>query len=184
MKRNFAKRRRRFLRRAKEKKIFHKILQITLMIFGFILAIFLGIMAGRTFGGKVIVDGSSMQPTLRENEVMRIDRLIYKLRKPGRMDLIVFDMGKGDMDRYYVRRVIGLPEETVQIIDGVIYIDEEPIEYKYNSEYIENAGIAEDKIVLGMDEYFVLGDNFNDCEDSRYDSVGIINKDQIEGKAR
>lgn len=156
---------------------------MTMIILGFVIAIFLGIMAGRLFGTKVVVDGSSMEPTVASNDTVRVNKLIYKVRKPGRMDMVVFDMGKSETSRYFVRRIVGLPGETVQIIDGKIYINDEPLDFKYNNEYIEDAGLASEPVVLGIEEYFVIGDNYNQCDDSRFGSIGNIDKDQIVGKA-
>ncbi|MBS5523013.1 MAG: signal peptidase I [Clostridiales bacterium] len=183
MAQTFTRRRRKLQRKIKAMRIPHKILMVTGIVLGFVLAVFLGVMAGKLFGMKVIVDGDSMAPAIAENEAVRVNKLIYKVKKPGRMDVIVFNMGKNDTSRYYVRRVVGLPGETVQIVDGVIYINDEPVEYKYNSEYIEDPGLCEEPVTLGDNEYFVLGDNYNHCEDSRFGAVGNIDKNQIVGKA-
>ena len=179
----FSRRFRKLHRKIKAMRIPHKIFMVTGVTLGFVLAIFLGVMVGRLFGMKVVVDGDSMAPTIEANGVVRVNKLIYKVKKPGRMDVIVFNMGKNDTSRYYVRRVVGLPGETVQIVDGTIYINDEVLEYKYNSEYIEDAGLCEEPVTLGSDEYFVIGDNYNHCEDSRFGAVGNIDKDQIVGKA-
>lgn len=164
-------------------KIPRKIFHMTMIILGFVVAIFLGIMAGRLFGTKVVVDGNSMEPAVASNDTVRVNKLIYKLRKPGRLDMVVFDMGKSETSRYFVRRVVGLPGETVQIIEGKIYINDEPLDYKYNNEYIEDAGLASEPVTLGIEEYFVIGDNYNQCDDSRFGSIGNLDKDQIVGKA-
>ena len=183
MAQTFARRRRKLQRKIKAMEIPHKIFMVTGIVLGFVLAIFLGVMAGKLFGMKVVVDGDAMMPTIEANDTVRVNQLIYKLRKPGRMDVIVFNMGKNDTSRYYIRRVVGLPGETVQIVDGVIYVNDAPIEYKYNSEYIEDPGLCADPVTLGDNEYFVIGDNYNHCEDSRSGAVGNIDKDQILGKA-
>ncbi len=179
----YMKRRRSLRRRIKAMQIPRKILGVTMIILGFALAVALGFLAGRMFGMKVVVDGDAMAPTIESGGTVRMNRLIYKISSPRRMDIVVFNMGQNNSDRYYVRRVVGLPGETVQIIDGVIYINEEPLDFEYNTEYIENAGLAQEAITLGSDEYFVIGDNYNQCEDSRSSSIGNVTKDQIVGKA-
>ena len=184
MNRSFVKRRRRMRRKIKAMQIPQKILNVTLIILGFVLAIALGVGAGKAFGTKLILDGSSMEPTIAADDSVRVNKLIYKVRKPGRMDVIVFDMGKSQTNRYFVRRVVGLPGETVQIVDGKIYINDEPIDFKYNEEYIVDAGLAESPVTLGLDEYFVIGDNYNHCDDSRFGAIGTVEKEQIVGKAR
>ena len=183
MAQTFIKRRRSLKRRIKAMQIPRKILGVTLIILGFFLAIALGYFTGRMFGMKVAVDGDAMAPAIESGGTVRMNRLIYKVSSPGRMDVVVFDMGQNDAVRYYVRRVVGLPGETVQIIDGKIYIDDEPLEFEYNTEYIENAGLAQEAVTLGSDEYFVIGDNYNSCEDSRFSSIGNVTRDQIVGKA-
>ena len=88
--------------------------------------------------------------------------------------------GKGTL---FIKRVIGLPGETVQIADGVITIDGEVLEEHYGMEPMEAAGLASEPFVLGEEEYFVLGDNRNNSGDSRSASVGAVKQDQIAGKA-
>ncbi|HIQ99981.1 MAG TPA: signal peptidase I [Candidatus Scybalocola faecavium] len=183
MAQTYVKRRRSLRRRIKAMQIPGKILGVTMIVLGFVLALALGFFAGRMFGMKVAVDGDAMAPAIESGAAVRMNRLIYKISSPRRMDIIVFNMGQNDADRYYVRRVVGLPGETVQIIDGTLYIDEEPLEFEYNTEYIEDAGLAQEAVVLGLDEYFVIGDNYNQCEDSRSSSIGNVTRDQIVGKA-
>ena len=101
---------------------------------------------------------------------------------PKRFDIIVFPYPK-EPDKHYIKRVIGLPGETVQIIDGYVYINGEKLDESYGSDVMNTAGIAQDPIVLGPDEYFVLGDNRNNSEDSRYAAVGNIKRSDITGRA-
>ncbi|MCD8012648.1 MAG: signal peptidase I, partial [Lachnospiraceae bacterium] len=101
---------------------------------------------------------------------------------PQRFDVVVFPFQYQE-DTYYIKRIIGLPGETVQIVDGEIYINGDELEESYGYEEIKNAGLASTEITLGEQEYFVLGDNRNDSTDSREPSVGNITRDQIVGKA-
>ena len=76
-----------------------------------------------------------------------------------------------------------MPGETVQVIDGMVYIDGEMLDETYGMEIMQYAGVASEPITLGEEEYFVLGDNRNNSSDSRDPSVGNIQEDQIIGKA-
>lgn len=133
-------------------------------------------------GQRVAVDGSSMVPALEDGDQLLVDKLSYQISDPERFDIVIFAL-KDDPDRYYIKRVIGLPGETVQITEGVIYIDGEVLEEDYGLAVIADAKRAEEPITLGDDEYFVLGDNRNNSKDSRSDEVGNVSRSQIMGKA-
>ena len=112
-----------------------------------------------------------------------VDKLSYKFKEPERFDIIVFPF-QYDRDTYYIKRIIGLPGEIVQIDEeGNIYIDGEILEENYGREVIENPGRAGEALVLGEDEYFVMGDNRNNSSDSRDPSVGNIHRKDIIGRA-
>ena len=131
------------------------------------------------------VDGESMMPTLKHQDQLLVDKISYRFNEPERFDIIVFPY-PGDPEMRYIKRIIGLPGETVQIgQDGTIYIDGEVLKESYGSEIIrqEMIGMAEDPITLGADEYFVMGDNRNYSRDSRMADVGNIHRDTIIGKA-
>lgn len=129
---------------------------------------------------KTRVCGHSMETTLHDGDHLIIDKLSYRLSKPKRYDIIVFPYSLGV---YYIKRIIGMPGETIQIIDGSIYIDGSLLLENYSYEYISDPGEAFDEVILGNDEYFVLGDNRNHSADSRSQDVGTIAKDKIVGKA-
>ncbi|RDU22926.1 signal peptidase I [Anaerosacchariphilus polymeriproducens] len=133
-------------------------------------------------GGKTSVIGQSMNPTLKNGDSILINKFTYLISAPKRNDIIVFKPNGNENSHYYVKRVIGLPGETVQIKSGTVYIDGEKLNDKITSSII-NEGIAEEEIKIKKDEYFVLGDNRNSSEDSRYANIGNINKSDIEGKA-
>lgn len=133
-------------------------------------------------GQRTHVNGDSMNATLEDGDNLIVDKISYRFTDPDRFDIIVFPYQYQE-NTYYIKRIIGMPGETVQIQDGMIYIDGEVLGETYGKEVMQYAGIASDPITLGEDEYFVLGDNRNNSSDSRDPSVGNIKEDQIVGKA-
>jgi signal peptidase I len=123
-----------------------------------------------------------MNVTLEDGDNLIVDKLSYRFSEPERYDIIVFPYQYQEKT-YYIKRIIGMPGETVQIIDGMVYIDGEMLDESYGKEVMQYSGVAGDPIELGNDEYFVLGDNRNNSSDSRDPSVGNIKEDQIIGKA-
>lgn len=136
-------------------------------------------------GQRTEVEGASMENTLHNGDNLIVDKLSYRFDDPERFDIIVFPFQFQD-NTYYIKRIIGLPGETVQIMDdGSIYINGEKLEENYGMEVIkpETIGRAAEPIELGDDEYFVMGDNRNNSSDSRTDMVGNIKRENIIGKA-
>lgn len=136
-------------------------------------------------GQRTEVEGASMENTLHNGDNLIVDKLSYRFHDPERFDIIVFPYQFQD-NTYYIKRIIGLPGETVQIMDdGSIYINGEKLEENYGMEVIkpETIGRAAEPIELGDDEYFVMGDNRNNSSDSRTDMVGNIKRENIIGKA-
>lgn len=136
-------------------------------------------------GQRTVVDGSSMENTLSDGDNLIVDKITYRFKDPERFDIIVFPFQYGE-NTYYIKRIIGLPGETVQIDEeGKIYINGEVLKENYGREVIrpENIGIAEQPIILGEDEYFVLGDNRNNSSDSRMQVVGNVHRSDIIGRA-
>lgn len=132
---------------------------------------------------RTVVDGDSMLNTLHNEESLLIDKISYIIGDPKRFDVVVFYPYGKDVEEYYVKRVIGLPGETVQIVGSDIYIDGEILEENYGKDPIHYSGIAKEPLTLGEDEYFLLGDNREISYDSRYEEVGAVHRDYIEGKA-
>ena len=134
-------------------------------------------------GQRTEVSGSSMETTLSDHDNLIVDKITYRFHEPKRFDIIVFPFQYAE-DTYYIKRIIGMPGETVQIDDeGNIYINGELLEESYGRETIEFAGRAYEEIALGEDEYFVLGDNRNNSTDSRMAEVGNIHRSDIIGRA-
>ncbi len=136
-------------------------------------------------GQRTVVDGESMRPMLNDGDNLIVDKISYRFRDPQRFDIIVFPFRYKEKT-YYIKRIIGLPGETIFIDeDGSIYIDGEKLEESYGREVIraDNRGRAAQPITLGDDEYFVMGDNRNNSSDSRKEVVGNIRRKDIIGRA-
>ncbi len=132
---------------------------------------------------RTIVDGSSMAETLRDGEHLYVEKLSYRFDALDRFDIIVFYPYGRENEEYYVKRIIGMPGETIQIIGSDIYIDGELLEEHYGKDLITDPGRAAVPITLGEDEYFVMGDNRSVSKDSRSEDVGNIKKKNIGGRA-
>lgn len=157
--------------------------EIAVWIVEILLTIAAAVIMVSFFGFRVSVIGPSMSPTLENGEKVLVNRFVYRLFEPKQNDLIVFQPNGNEKSHYYVKRVIAVPGDTVQVKDGAVYVNGELLEEKIETEAIENAMMAEDEILVGEEEYFVLGDNRNNSEDSRYASIGNVKKDHITGQA-
>ena len=128
----------------------------------------------------VRVDGESMERTLQDHDRLVMEKITTQHGTIERFDIVIFDP-HNNSDKYWIKRIIGLPGETIQIIGENIYINGIHLEEHYGKDPIEEAGITEVPITLGEDEYFVLADNRSDGADSRI--IGPIKKEDIEGRA-
>ena len=135
------------------------------------------------FGQKVSTVGASMNPVLSNGDAVLVNRIVYNAMRPRRGDVVVFKPGGNKNSHYYIKRIIGLPGETVEIIENGIFIDGERIEEEYETSEISDVGIAAEKIELGENEYFVLGDDRENSVDSRSEDVGNVERKDIYGKA-
>ncbi len=147
---------------------------ITLMI-AFTFVYFIGL--------RTSVVGQSMAPTLNGGDEILVNRFIYKITDPKQNDIIVFLPNGNEKSHYYVKRVVAVPGDTVQIKNGAVYVNGELFSEEVDAAAIEDAGLAAEEMTLGADEYFVLGDNRNNSEDSRFANIGNIKKEYIIGKA-
>lgn len=135
------------------------------------------------FGQRVAMVGDSMSPLLNNGDVTLVNRIVYDATSPKRGDIIVFRPKGNENSHYYIKRIIGLPGETVQIKDGAVYIDGEKLQDDYGKNKITDPGIAAEEIQLGGNEYFVLGDDRQNSEDSRMADIGNVKRSYIYGKA-
>lgn len=133
------------------------------------------------FFDNTSITGHSMNNTLKNDDVMLVNKVAFKYRDPKRYDVIIFKPNIGNVSDYYTKRIIGLPGETVQIVDGKVYIDGDVLKDDVIDEVIYNAGNAAKPIKLGYNEYFVLGDNRNNSDDSRFSNVGFVKYEDIIG---
>ena len=148
----------------------------------FLIVIILSFLIIKFVGQRTVVIGPSMMTTLEDGDNMIIDKISYRFHDPERFDIVIFPF-RNNSGNTYIKRVIGLPGETVRIDDeGVIYINDEVLDESYGREIIQNPGNARDGVTLGPNEYYVLGDNRNDSEDSRF-SVGVVYRREIIGRA-
>ena len=167
----------------KEKKISKAtIKEILWMIFYSFAAVLLAFVLVFSVGMKVSMIGVSMEPGLYNGQEVLVNRLVYRFSSPNRGDIVVFLPNGNENSHYYIKRVVGLPGETIQIIDGYVYIDGRFYAEDESYDKIADAGIASTELKLGEKEYFVLGDNRNN-EDSRSVNIGAVHEDTIFGKA-
>lgn len=135
------------------------------------------------FGQRVAVVGDSMNPVLKNGDITLVNRIVYDATAPKRGDIIVFQPKGNENSHYYIKRIIGLPGEKVQILEGRVYIDGKKLEDDYGTGKISDPGIAAEEIQLAGDEFFVLGDDRENSEDSRMADVGNVKRSYIYGKA-
>ena len=167
---------------AKEKLEDKKVRGVLRLVFEIIVTLAFAALVGIAMFQSVTMQESSMEPTISVGDRYFMNRVIYRVSSPKRGDVIVFRINASDDAALHIRRVIGLPGETVQIVDGQILINGETYKEGRDFPVISNPGMASSPVTLESGEYFVLGDNRNNSEDSRYGSIGKVNKKYITGK--
>lgn len=125
------------------------------------------------------IAGDSMYPSYKDKDITLITK--FRVRSNLKANDVVV-IKSASVNRTIIKRIIGTPGDTVQIINGLVYVNGEPFKETVPVEPIADAGNASEPIVLGADEYFVLGDNRNSSIDSRFDEIGIIHAAEIYGK--
>ena len=151
-------------------------------LFQIVVVVLVAYVLGYSFGQQRIVVGQSMDTTLSGGDVVLIDVMSTQIGSPKRRSIISYKPNGSANARSDIKRIIGMPGDTIQIRDGQVYIDDQVYLEDGNYPAITRAGIAKDPISLGDGEYVVLGDNRNNSEDSRNTEIGIVTSDMIEGK--
>jgi len=171
---NFRRRRRRFqVKRLKRDSIFAGQM-IAVLLVAFLIT--------SAFGIRIEVLGNSMEETLYEGNTVLLNRFIYVYSDPTYDDVVAF-LPEGNLNaQYSIKRVVGLPGDTIQIINGYLYVNGERYDESISADYMTDSGLASSEITLGENEYFLLGDNRNNSEDSRYETIGNVSKGEIVGK--
>ncbi|MBR5970179.1 MAG: signal peptidase I [Lachnospiraceae bacterium] len=143
-------------------------------------AVLAAVTVAMAFFKTVEMSGDSMEPAIVSGQRVFVNRLVYQMSQPERDDVIVFYGGAG-RTRTYVKRVVAVGGDTVLITDGVLYVNGEAQDDKV-FDRMRDAGIAAQEITLGSGEYFVLGDNRNNSEDSRSANIGLVRREQVLGR--
>lgn len=180
------KKRLNFRKKRKHRKKHIRMEQITgigMWIFKIAVVCLLAFVSVWYFGQKVSIVGDSMKPVLQNGDVVLVNRIVYNASRPKRGDIIVFKPKGNENSHYYIKRIIGLPGETVEIIENHVYINGEKLKEDYKTTDINDVGIVSEKMQLASDEYFVLGDDRENSEDSRNADVGNVKRSYIYGKA-
>ena len=167
--------------RKKKKKVSSFSLKILKTGFLFLIVLITVYLLVNYVFGRTVVHNVSMQDTLYDGDNIIMDELSYNISDPKRFDVICFKSYKEK--ELLIKRVIGLPGETIQIKDGVIFINDKEIKDRAGLSEIEEAGLAKESVTLSKDEYFVIGDNRKESIDSRSSEVGNIRRKDILGKA-
>jgi signal peptidase I len=153
------------------------------MLFAMAVTVFIAFVLVYNFGIRTSVIGVSMEPALYNSQEVLINRLIYQLTPPKKGDVIVFLPNGNPNSHLYLKRVVAVPGETVQIIGGYLYVGGVLYDEGDDIDKMEDPGIAANPLTLKSDEFFVLGDNRNNSEDSRSGNIGVVSREVISGKA-
>ena len=148
-----------------------------------VLAFVIGCVLVYYFMTSLTCVGQAMEPTVGSGDQVFVNRFIYSLSAPKDGDVVVFKPKGNDNTHYYIKRIIGLPGETIEVIENSVYINGKKLEEEYDTTRIDNVGVLSEKMKLKEDEFFVLGDDRENSEDSRSADVGNIKRAYIYGRA-
>ena len=148
---------------------------------GVLVAVFLAVVLNYFLGLRIGMVGTSMEPTLENEQYVLVDRFSYSIMSPSRGDVVVFLPNGNPNSHYYVKRVVAVPGDRVRISGGDLYVNDE--KSQWSADMILDGGIAENTVTLAAGEYFCMGDNPNSSEDSRSANIGPVKSDDILGKA-
>ena len=169
-------------RRNRKKTDYRRILHFLVLAAEILVVVAAAYLVIRLFATQVTMTEDSMEPQIGVSDSLLIDKLTYKLKSPQAGDVIAFLPSGNLSGRYSIKRVIAVPGQTVVIKSGIVYVNNKAYTAPVETTSIDDAGLASNTITLGKDEYFVLGDNRDVSEDSRYQSVGNVLRSQIRGK--
>ena len=150
-------------------------------ILGVLASVFIAGVLVYFYGMTTRVVGVSMEPTLYNEQEVFVDRFLYVIMSPHRGDVVVFLPNGNENAHYYVKRVVAIPGDKVLIQSGVFYVN--GIESPWVTERLTDPGIAGNEITLGSGEYFCIGDNPGNSEDSRSANIGLVQEADIIGRA-
>lgn len=166
----------------RRKKISSALLrEIFSWVFGIVAAVFIAAVLSFFFGMTTNVVGVSMEPTLYNGQQIFVNRFFYVLSSPKKGDVVVFLPNGNENSHYYVKRVVAVPGDHLVIKDGTLFVN--GIESEWVTDYISDPGIAANEFTLESGEYFCIGDNPGNSEDSRSANIGPVKADDIIGKA-
>lgn len=168
--------------RGKRRVDFNLLKEISIWVFQIAIVCLFAFVFVWYLGQRVSTIGDSMKPVLRNGDVVLVNRIVYNASRPKRGDIVVFKPKGNENSHYYIKRLIGLPGETVEIKKGNIYINDKKLKESYQTTEIEEPGIAAEPITLSGEEYFVLGDNRKSSDDSRNADIGNVKRSEIDGK--
>lgn len=134
------------------------------------------------FGIQAKVTGQSMEPVVHNGDTVWLNRFVYMVSEPKRGDIIAFYPNGNKEANFSIKRVIAVPGDKVRIEDDVIYVNGEALTEEYEVSVIKESGLAKEELTIGEDEFFVLGDNRVNSEDSRHANIGNVSKSEIAGK--
>ena len=157
--------------------------EVVYYIISTFIAVLAAVVVVRCFGLRIRMTGASMEPLLIDGQNVLVDRMHYRIASIEPGDVIVFYPGGNEDAHPFVKRVAAGPGQTVQITDGTLLIDGVPAPGAENYDKIEDPGLAKNPVTLGEDEYFVLGDNRNNSEDSRSAGIGNVSGGDVIGRA-
>ena len=155
--------------------------EISNYFFGIGLALLMAFFLVYSFGMRTSVIGVSMENTLYNGQMVLVNKIAYLLFPPKAGDIVVFLPNGNANTHYYVKRVVATPGDKVEFRDGRLYVND-IMEENEQYDKVADPGIAEEAVTVGEDEFFVLGDNRNNSEDSRSGNIGLVKRDLIEGK--
>lgn len=168
---------RRKYKRGKFKKVINSILEMGLF---FLVVLILTFILSKYVVERLVIHNHSMENTIMNGDNILIDKISYRFTEPSRFDIIIFRQnGTGEV---LIKRVIGLPHETIQIKEGIIYINGESIKDVKGLDAPDDPGMAYAPITLSEGEYFVIGDNREESIDSRSEEVGLVTNTRIIGR--